>query len=132
MSKNSALDEALIGVINKATAVTGDAIDGVKSVTGKTVDFVIAQAPELIHQLLVWKLIEAILYFVLSIISIILCVHFTKKFFESSDGVILIFTGVLGILSIILSISSFSNILQISFAPKIYLIEYAAHLLGKS
>jgi hypothetical protein len=129
MSKNSALDEALICVINKTTAVTGEAIDGVKSVTGKTIDFVTAQAPELIHQLLVWKLTEAILYFVLSIISIILCVHSTKKLYKSSDGAVLLVTEFLGLFSIIISAVSFSDILQITFAPKIYLIEYAAHLL---
>jgi hypothetical protein len=53
----------------------------------------------------------------------------TKKWWGSSDGAISLVTFLTGFISLIISICSLMEILKITLAPKIYLIEYAASLI---
>jgi len=140
---NEQLQQALVKVITQAT----DSIEaGVSFLTG--------QIPDVISQLLQWKLLSASLTVALSLAVIVITFLFVKvmmkkpepgeeNFFWDYYGapgsgrhdmtfpsflisiigpcVILIATAVL--------ISNLYGILQIVVAPKIYLIEYASHLM---
>lgn len=140
MSKEiSLLEQVLVDTIKKASEVTGEAIDGVKGVTGKAIDFASAQIPDIIHQLLIWKAAEAVLYLVVSCLAIWLFFVLRKRFkvfikgsFDEDMG--WVFFYVLGgafliVLPVLQIIASTLLILKIWLAPKLYLIEYAASLM---
>ena len=113
----------------------------------KTGNFIVEQAPDLIRQLLIWKTVE---YSVCVIIGISLIVYFyrwTKKvakeikenednfedYFVGSIANVFITFGQLTflIIGMILIAENLQELIQIVFAPKIYLIEYSAKLLGR-
>lgn len=135
----NALEQVLVDTIQKATAVTGEAIDGVKSVTGKAIDFASTQIPDVIHQLLLWKMAEATVYIIASCIAIWIFFILRKRFaayikgsfdedmgwafFYVIAGMVLIAVPVLHIITYTLVI------LKIWLAPKLYLIEYVAKLV---
>ena len=140
MSKTlSPLEQVLVDTIQKASNVTGEVYDAAKGVTTRAIDFASEQIPDVIHQLLVWKLAESLAYVVLGL-SIILLFFWTrsrvKAYVEADDGdkeIVLLYTVFCGGLSFSIGgIFMFYNLLdviKIWFAPKIFLIEYAADLL---
>lgn len=113
----------------------------------KTGNFIVEQAPDLIRQLLIWKTVEYSVYVILGISLIIYFYRWTKKvskemkeneddfedYFMDSFANILIAIGQLSLLitGIILIAENLQDLIQIVFAPKIYLIEYSAKLLGR-
>jgi uncharacterized membrane protein YuzA (DUF378 family) len=113
----------------------------------KTGNFIVEQAPDLIRQLLIWKTVEYSVYVILGISLIIYFYRWTKKvskemkeneddfedYFMDSFANILIAIGQLSLLIIgmILIAENLQDLIQIVFAPKIYLIEYSAKLLGR-
>ena len=113
----------------------------------KTGNFIVEQAPDLIRQLLIWKTVEYSVYVILGISLIIYFYRWTKKvskemkengddfedYFMDSFANILITIGQLSLLitGIILIAENLQYLFQIVFAPKIYLIEYSAKLLGR-
>ena len=113
----------------------------------KTGNFIVEQAPDLIRQLLIWKTVEYSVYVILGISLIIYFYRWTKKvskemkeneddfedYFMDSFANILITIGQLSLLitGIILISENLQDLIQIVFAPKIYLIEYSAKLLGR-
>ena len=113
----------------------------------KTGNFIVEQAPDLIRQLLIWKTVEYSVYVILGISLIIYFYRWTKKvskemkeneedfedYFMYSFANILITIGQLSLLitGIILIAENLQDLIQIVFAPKIYLIEYSAKLLGR-
>ena len=113
----------------------------------KTGNFIVEQAPDLIRQLLIWKTVEYSVYVILGISLIIYFYRWTKKvskemkeneydfedYFMDSFANILITIGQLSLLitGIILIVENLRDLIQIVFAPKIYLIEYSAKLLGR-
>ena len=113
----------------------------------KTGNFIVEQAPDLIRQLLIWKTVEYSVYVILGISLIIYFYRWTKKvskemkeneddfedYFMDSIANILIAIGQLSLLitGIILIAENLQDLIQIVFAPKIYLIEYSAKLLGR-
>ena len=113
----------------------------------KTGNFIVEQAPDLIRQLLIWKTVEYSVYVILGISLIIYFYRWTKKvskemkeneddfedYFMDSFANILITIGQLSLLitGIILIAENLQDLIQIVFAPKIYLIEYSAKLLGR-
>ena len=113
----------------------------------KTGNFIVEQAPDLIRQLLIWKTVEYSVYVILGISLIIYFYRWTKKvskemkeneddfedYFMDSFANILITIGQLSLLiaGIILIDENLQDLIQIVFAPKIYLIEYSAKLLGR-
>ena len=113
----------------------------------KTGNFIVEQAPDLIRQLLIWKTVEYSVYVILGISLIIYFYRWTKKvskemkeneydfedYFMDSFANILITIGQLSLLitGIILITENLQDLIQIVFAPKIYLIEYSAKLLGR-
>ena len=113
----------------------------------KTGNFIVEQAPDLIRQLLIWKTVEYSVYVILGISLIIYFYRWAKKvskemkeneddfedYFMDSFANILITIGQLSLLitGIILIAENLQDLIQIVFAPKIYLIEYSAKLLGR-
>ncbi len=126
------LKQALADTISKVTAATGEAVD-----------FLQAEIPEVIRQLLMWKGVESFLWFVISILSIPSAAYCVAKFcknikdFEaapySEGGHYIPRIIILAIAGIICLASVFVNFeitwLQIWLAPKVYLIEYASTFL---
>lgn len=137
MSKDiSQLDKVLIDTIQKASNVSGEIYDGAKSVTAKSIDFAMQQAPDLIHQLLRYNFIESLIFFSIGIIlfagSIGFVIYSINKVIKKqwSDNyapalIFMIFPIAFGFCTVITNL----DWLKIWLAPKIYLIEYAAHLL---
>ena len=113
----------------------------------KTGNFIVEQAPDLIRQLLIWKTVEYSIYVIMGISLIIYFHRWTKKvtkemkekkddyedYFMSSFSNILIAVGQISflIIGIVLIAVNLHSLIQIVFAPKIYLIEYTAQLLGR-
>ena len=113
----------------------------------KTGNFIVEQAPDLIRQLLIWKTVEYSIYVIMGISLIIYFHRWTKKvtkemkekkdnyedYFMSSFLNLLIAVGQISflIIGILLIAENIHSLIQIVFAPKIYLIEYTAQLLGR-
>jgi uncharacterized membrane protein len=119
------LNDALVDIIQK----TQGAVES-------GVSFLSQQIPEVIQQLLMWKLVESIVLLVVGLIAVvayIVAVMAAVKY----DSVVYagdttfptaLFGSFIGLTGAILGIFSVLEILQIYIAPKVWLIEYAAHL----
>lgn len=113
----------------------------------KTGNFIVEQAPDLIKQLLIWKTVEYSIYVIMGISLIIYFYRWTKKvskemkeneddfedYFMDSVSSIFIAIGqmIILIVGVLLISENLHSLIQIVFAPKIYLIEYTANLLGR-
>ena len=113
----------------------------------KTGNFIVEQAPDLIKQLLIWKTVEYSIYVIMGISLIIYFYRWTKKvskeikeneddfedYLMGSVSNIFIAIGQMTILivGVLLISENLHSLIQIVFAPKIYLIEYTANLLGR-
>jgi hypothetical protein len=119
---NEQLQQALATIIGKT-------MQGVDA----SISFLSAEIPDVIHQLLVFKLAQACVLLVMAIIYLIAWSVFSYKSFKHGwhEGIqmVTVFAG--GAVAVTSAISLFINggvALQIWLAPKIYLIEYAASL----
>lgn len=133
MSKElSQLDKVLVDTIQKVTDVAGQ-------VTSKTIDFASEQIPDVVHQLLMFNLVKELVYVVVcfGIIG-----AFIKGWFvlrkankdtqgDYDEGVVLYSTlgGFASIVLFIVGLCSIMDALKIYVAPKLYLLEYVAHLI---
>ena len=135
---NEQLQQALIAIINKT-------MSGVDA----GVSFLSAEIPEVIHQLLIWKMVESLLGFIAGVLLIIGTIWFVYKhtrqvkvgeysikptfIFDSGGDV---HPGIIGVVTAALCTLGFgfaglTNLtwLQIWLAPKLFLVEYAASLV---
>lgn len=142
--KLSVSEQILVETIQKASAIGGELYDGAKKVTASSIDFAEKQIPEVIQQVLVYNLIESILF---AVVGLLLAGGFIKTFLwlrkeyiekrKKSDwadetGHIMfgIFGGIfLGGGGILCFLANTLIALKIIFAPKLYLLEYAAKLI---
>lgn len=101
----------------------------------KSGNFILDQAPDLIQQLLIYKTID---YSITILISSLVLYFLGKAIyrdykkgedFEDRDLILQIFGGFVFIFLAIGVYFSLSQLIQIIFAPKIYLIEYISHLI---
>lgn len=145
MSKElSALEQVLVTTIQKASTTTGEVYDATKGVTIKAVDFASQQIPDVIHQLLLWKMWENVVIWTVSLGVIWLFFRLNKWFLareaaanlakEYYDHVphsmFMIFGGVSMVLGGATSaVIALLTIIKIIVAPKLYVLEYAAGLL---
>lgn len=121
------LQTSLAVIIQKATT-------GVEA----GVNFLSEQMPDVIHQLLMWKMVESLSYMILSFLligAIVVLWHYVFKFEKDADYSSSGFGYFVGaLLTLCLGAAAFCAFnltwLQILIAPKIYLIEYAAKLIG--
>ena len=108
----------------------------------KSGNFVIEQAPDLVKQLITYKTVETSICVLIEItLMYLIFIYFKylyKKNNEDSDfipenafhGVGIIITSLMGIFLFFAFITDISNLIQLIFAPKIYLLEYIAKLLS--
>lgn len=134
----NALEQVLVDTIQKATAVTGEAIDGAKKMTGQAIDFASSQIPDVIHQLLLWKTAEAVVYAVVSavilwkILSVRKAVHEVANEDNAPEWLAVYYlfgVVIVGGISALVFIANVLEVLKIWIAPKLYLIEYVANLV---
>ena len=111
-------------------------------VAEKSGNFVIEQAPDLVKQLITYKTVETSIYVLIEITLMYLIFRYFKYLYkknnEDSDfiyenefhigGIIINF--VLSIFCFFAFIGDVSILIQLIFAPKIYLLEYIAKLLS--
>lgn len=112
------------------------AMDGVD----QAVDFSKAQLPDVIEQLIHWKL-AAYSMRIATCILIITGMYFVfKKSYEWHEGFDkesagffgLLFSSLISLVCLAVLIDNIGNLIQLWLAPKVWLIEYAAQLMGKS
>lgn len=111
-------------------------------VAEKSGNFVIEQAPDLVKQLITYKTIETSICVLIEITLMYLIFRYFKYLYkktnENSDFIsdnelhvgAIIITFVLSIFLFFVFIYDISNLIQLIFAPKIYLLEYIALLLS--
>lgn len=116
-TSTSKTDEALATVIQKAM-----------SLAEKTGDFVVEQAPDVIQQFFTYHLLREWVWCGVEIIFFIFLLWLTIKAIKSEgaeDFLFVIFMIVIVDFGVFCAIiSSVLDIIQISVAPKVYLIEY--------
>lgn len=137
---NEQLQQSLVKIITQAT----ESIDA-------SVSFLSGQLPDVIGQLLQWRLLSASLTLVLSLTVMVIVILIVKKvmnkpepnksncfwWWHSSRHEVELLAVVVVCLSLVASaiavinfIISLYEMLQIMIAPKIYLIEYASSLVS--
>ena len=111
-------------------------------VAEKSGNFVIEQAPDLVKQLITYKTVETSICVLIEITLMYLIFRYFKYLYkknnEDSDFIIcyefhiigMIITSLMGIFLFFEFITDISNLIQLIFAPKIYLLEYIAKLLS--
>ena len=117
------------------------ALEGVLSTMSETKGFVLEQAPEVIQQLLLYKTIGCAAGVVLTLLPIVASYFWIKKAFLeyeknlSDQNVYIIMAGIifgclLTPLSVLCLCVCSMNLIKITIAPKIYILEYVAGLVG--
>lgn len=120
---------------NKAEEVMAAVLQKALEVAEKTGDFVTDQAPDVVHQLLVWKLassvlVAAVLLFVAAIFARLVYRATKWKDDDRDAQAACVVAGTVGAaLCGAAGVSAAITALQIWLAPKVYLIEYAASLV---
>lgn len=119
------LQSALADMVNKSVQVAGDAKD-----------FLVAQLPDVIRQLLAWKMAEAAIWFIATsavfFFGLKYLIRLSRFFYREyvPEGFILVVLGGIAVIvSAGLALSHLMLVLQIWIAPKIYLIEYSEALI---
>jgi hypothetical protein len=122
----------------KMELVLAEALTKALDVAEKTGDFVVEQSPEVVQQLLMWKMIISMIGFfavVLSIFALVVWLSkamiFLKKMDDAEIIPLCIFGAVIhGALTLLIGkgFGAFTW-LKILIAPKLYLLEYAAALV---
>jgi len=141
---NEELQKALTEILNGTLSAAGDAKQ-----------FLMAEIPEVVQQLLMWKLAEASVWMLFGVVLAVGGIITNWKIFKSkpdgktplrswawrvwSDGdiwmeagalIACIFSGAVGFIGVLVTLINLATALQIWIAPKIYLIEYAATLVN--
>jgi hypothetical protein len=111
------------------------------SLEGST-DFVLAQAPEVIQQLIMLKRIEYSIFLCLSVVILALLtwgahqsIRKLREAHDNNDDVIILWfiaafcTVFSAGACILVTFECISDTLTVWFAPKVFILEYAAHLL---
>lgn len=126
----SALEQVLVDTIKKSTEVGGEIYTASKDAIAKGVDFAQQQIPDVIHQLLMWELTQAIVWLIVSVVLFVIAYKsLTDKWLEWSDGATVISATVAGIVGVVVFLHNLLLMLKILIAPKLFLIQYATDLV---
>lgn len=126
---NDKTDKIVATLIQKA-------MDGVD----QAVDFSRAQLPDVIEQLIHWKL-ASYSFRIATCILIIFFMYFVfKKAYEWNEGYEketagffgLLFSGLVSLACLVVLFANVGNLIQLWLAPKVWLIEYAAQLMSNN
>lgn len=129
---NDQMQQALVAILNKT-------MSGIEA----GASFLQAELPDVIHQLLYWKLASSLLAMLIGIIVIFAYWRLIRSFTKSERGSALkdswgeptgfafaglVIGGCASAFSLIVIMCDGFTAMQIALAPKVYLIEYAASL----
>lgn len=106
-----------------------DALVSVIESTASAKEFILAETPEVIEQLLMWEVLSSLVWFFAWIVVASVFVFYTVRAFRNAwdfDGIM--FLTIASACSLI-GIASSLTWLKIMIAPKLYLLEYAAELV---
>ena len=122
MPEVTPLEQAVADILNKASSAAGEAAD-----------FLSAELPDVVHQFLVWGIVDSLFIAAgAAVLSYTSAVYY-KKAKNSRDDFIQVFGGgiafAMTVLSGILCFVNIKTALYITIAPKVYLIEQAANFL---
>ena len=107
---------------NAVATILERAITGIDS----SVDFMQAELPEVIEQLLMWYAVKGV---ILTFIGFALMVPFIFVVRKITSEDIKILTGIVSFLGFLIVLSNIMEPIQIWIAPKIWLMEYAASIV---
>lgn len=142
------LNQVLIEMLSGVKDASGEVYGATKEAIHKSVDFVVVQAPDVIHQFLMWKFFYAATWAAIFVVVSIVLVAFSirlhayktkceKNNDTSSDSyeITCFLKWVTRILSIVILIvglgaNSFEMV-KIGIAPKVYVIEYVVDNIQK-
>lgn len=92
-------------------------------------DFVLAQAPEVVKQILTFNLIESSVTLILCLVTFVGLWKWHKKIEKDWDQVGYLPLGIVAIVAFVFFCCATDNFLQIIFVPKLYLIAYMSNLV---
>lgn len=123
----------------KATDLLVKMIDVTVQSVNDVVEFSKQQIPDIINQLLMWKIAESAVWLMFGILILVgglyLSNHYYNKLEELEDGVGIAVRIIGSVVSLLLggifTIKNMLAILYIWLAPKVWLIEYASDLVKK-
>lgn len=102
-------------------------IDKLISAIENGYDITKEQLPDVIHQLLVWRMTEAILFAVVFWLFFSVCVYYTPRAWRNTvitdDAPVILVTLLPGVGFLIGALSNTMTALKIYVAPKLYLLE---------
>ena len=149
-------NEAVVETIKPVVNTLNEALVSVVNSVIEAKEFLITEIPDVVAQLLMWKMAEASIYIgiylVVVLFSVLLIRHFFKVLYKTdyeeediggfndlpdSKQITAIACGVIGGIMVVVEfilifeffIPKLKTIIQIWIAPKIYLIEYTANLV---
>lgn len=109
-----------------------DMIELAKSTGTNAVEFVQAQAPDLVRQIIVWEIVSDVALILMCITIMLVLYKLTSKGvkndWESLPFIIGFGDIVIGVASFATLIMSAGGLIKAVFAPKLFLIEYVAQL----
>lgn len=125
---NEQLQNALSSILNSSANAIGTAKD-----------FLVAEIPDVVYQLLLWKAIQSAIAFAICVVVIVVWIYFITRLYKWAESIGEEAWIAFAFGSFLTGAALFSiaecwmnlNWLQIWIAPKIYLLEYAAKLVTK-
>jgi hypothetical protein len=109
-----------------------DAINSTKEGISKGIDFASEQLPEVIEQLIMWKMAEAIVWIVITFIALVVIVKIAKSKWDDcySKFDAIGISMLLGIMPLIIFLVNVTELIKLIVAPKVYLLEYVSKLIN--
>lgn len=115
------INEALLSIIGSVTSAK---------------DFLLSELPEVVEQLLLWKLCESLVLNGIALTLVIILIYLNVKYSprilawdEWDTPAPVFFTGGLGGVALVIFVNMDLDWLMILVAPKVYLIEYMTELV---
>jgi len=107
-------------------------LNGTISAASAAKDFLLAEVPDVLRQLLVWKAAEAgvIALVLVAVLALIIVIWWKNREWCLEElGPLNLFPWSIAVGLLSAAICNLLTVVQITLAPKIYLIEYAASLV---
>ncbi|MEL5280834.1 hypothetical protein PTR01_21305 [Serratia bockelmannii] len=123
---------------NNANDILVNLINRAASGIDQAVDFSKAQLPDVIHQLMIWKAVSYSLRIFTFLMLLTFCAFLLRKGvallredIRSNTGFVLTLPSLIVSLGLFIDLcGSIGSAIQLWLAPKVWLIEYAAQLMG--
>jgi hypothetical protein len=135
VATNTNVQQAIVSILMGAKDVSGDIYNSSKDVIGQSVEFVKAQAPDLVKEFLRWKFTQALLVSLFGLFIIGVALFIGRWFIKAADGdadveVPGYMIGIFGtLIGSALFIFWIMDVVQIAVAPRIYLLEYVVKIV---